>query len=654
LRDTVAAVTSVPHADALVACRRAVELAPRDVGALTQLGVQLSRMGEIEEALTVLQRAIAIDADSPQVLLAVANALMSAGRPGNALALFDRLIALQPELPNAQAGRGLALAAAGADDAAIVALGRAVELDPRGAPPVLIHLGYQFLQMGRPDASHAAFCRLLAAQPGRLDATQGRIMALFGMSRFEEALPGLAALQAAMPGIDYLPGVCLHAQLQCCDWSDYQATAAAISEGVRRKERADTPHAFIVHSNSPAEQRLCAQNFVADRCTADSPPLARPPLQPHSKLRIAYLSSDLRDHAVGQLLAGVFEAHDRERFETFAFSCGPSDGTDLRRRLERAFDHFIDVISWSDRAIAARMVDLGIDVAIDLGGHSSGGRTRVLSFRPAPIQMSLLGYPGTLGTDYVDYLFADAIVIPAEQRQHYAEQLIYLPDSFLPTGGAPAMSAVPTREAAGLPADGIVYCCFNAPYKITPDVFDAWMRVLHAVPRSVLWLRESSGTVRRNLAAAAARRGIEPARLIFAARTAARAEHYARFSLADVFLDTSPYNAHTTAAEALGIAVPVVTLRGSTFAGRVAASLLAACGVGELAVDTMAEYEALAIELARDPQSLANLKERLRRARAEASLFDPVRYCRHLEAALAAAWVRHERGEPAATLTIEH
>ena len=646
-------MTSLPFEDALIASRRAVELAPSDLSALTQLGVQLSRMGQLEEAFSVLRRAIAIDADSPQVLLAVANALMNAGQPGNALALFDRLIALQPELPNAHAGRGLALAATGADDAAIAAVGRAVELDPRGAAPVLIHLGYQFLQMGRPSASHAAFCRLLAAQPGQLDATQGCIMALFGMSRFEEALPGLRALKTAMPGIDYLPGVCFHAQLQCCDWSDYQTAAADISERVRRKERAEAPHAFFAHNDSPAEQRLCAQTYVADRCTADSPPLARPPAQPHAKLRIAYLSADFRDHAVGQLLAGVFEAHDRERFETFAFSCGPDDASDLRRRLERGFDHFINVFSWSDRAIAARMMDLGIDVAIDLGGHSSGGRTRVLSFRPAPVQMSLLGYPGTLGSNYVDYLIADSIVVPAEQREHYAEQLIYLPGSYLPTDGAPSMSSVPTRDAAGLPADGIVYCCFNAPYKISPGLFDVWMRVLHAAPRGVLWLREASEVVRRNLAAEAERRGIEPARLIFAARTATRAEHYARLSLAHVYLDTSPYNAHTRAAEALGVAVPVVTLRGCSFVGRVAASLLEACGLGELAVDTMAEYEHLAIELARSAQTLANLKERLRLARTQASLFDPVRYCRHLEAALLVAWSRHERGEPAATLTIE-
>ncbi len=587
-----------------------------------------------------------------------ATALLQAGRPGEALALFDLAISRQPQFAHAHAGLGLALAATGEHAAAVAAVANAVKLDPQGASPVLLQLGYQFLQSGRPDDSLAAFSRLLAEQPGDVAARLGRVMALIGISRYDLALPEIAALRSATPSIDYLPGVHFHAQLQCCDWSTYDASIAELSDAVRCKQRVDPPHAFIAYSTSPAEQQLCAETFVAERCTADSPPVPRMPAQSladrsHPKLRIAYLSSDLRDHAVAQLLVGVFEAHDRERFEIFAFSSGPDDGTELRHRLQRSFDRFIDVFAWPDRAIATRMAELGIDIVIDLGGHSSGGRTRVLSFRPAPIQISLLGYPGTLATDYVDYLVADPIVVPAESRDHYAEQIIYMPDSFLPTAGAPVMAPVPTRAAAGLPENGFVYCCFNAPYKISPRMFDAWMRVLEAVPGSVLWLRDASEFVRRNLGAEAARRGVDPARLLFAARTPGRAEHYARFSLADVFLDTSPYNAHTTAAESLGLAVPLVTLKGATFAGRVAASLLEACGVAELAVNTMAEYEHRAIELARNPEQLGRLKERLRSASSQAALFDPVRYCRSLETALRTAWSRYERGEPAAALVIE-
>lgn len=605
--------------DAIVAAQRAVQVAPRDVGALTQLGALL----------------------------------IHAGLPAEALTLYERTLALQPDLANAHAGRGLALARTGAPGEAIAAMSRAVELDPSGAAPMLVHLGYECLQNGRATSAHDAFCRLLALQPGRADAEQGRVMALMAMRRFDEALPGLRALRTVSPAIDYLPGVHFHAQLQCCDWSDYEQTTATIGDLVRRGARADIPHAFLAYSESPSDQRMCAQTYVADRCTADAPPLARPPPQAHARLRIAYLSSELRDNAVGQLLAGVFEAHDRARFETYGFSSGPDDATGLRRRLERGFDHFINVLGWSDRAIAARMAELGIDIAIDLGGHSSDGRTRVLSFRPAPLQISLLGYPGTLATDYIDYMIADAAVVPAADRAHYAEQLIYLPDSFLPTDGAPKMAAVPSRDAVGLPPNAFVYCGFHAPYKISPRLFDAWMRVLGAVPNAVLWLREGVPILRRNLENEAARRGIDPARLIFAPRAATREEHFARLSLSDVFLDTSPYNAHTTAAEVLGVAVPLVTLRGTTFAGRVATGILEACDMHELVAETLAGYEHLAIELARNAQLLAALKDRLRRATTQAAFFDANRYCRHLEDALMVAWSRHARGEPPSTLIVE-
>jgi predicted O-linked N-acetylglucosamine transferase (SPINDLY family) len=640
------------YAAAEVLCRGALARSPDLPDAQRLLADILDALGRTHDAIAASQRAVQLAPGDVRALTQLGAMLLRAGRHAEALRCYEHSLTLRPELANAHAGRGIALARGGADEQAILALSRAVELDPPGAAPMLLHLGYEFLEAGRPASAHGAFCRLLDLQPGHMDAERGRVMALIGMSRFDEALPGLEGLRNATPAIDYLPGVHFHARLQCCDWRDYPETAAAIAALVRRGVRADTPHAFLAYSESPADQRLCAQVYVADRCSADAPPLARPPARTKPKLRIAYLSSDFRDHAVGQLLAGVFEAHDRGRFEIYGFSSSPDDATPLRRRLERSFDHFVDVLAWPDRAIAARMMEHEIDIAIDLGGHSSGGRTRVLSFRPAPLQVSLLGYPGTLATDYIDYLIADAVVLPDAQRVHYAEQPIYLPDSFLPTDAAP-VAAAPPRQAVGLPQDAFVYCAFHAPYKISPRLFDAWMRILAAVPGGVLWLREAVPLVRRNLEREAAQRGIDPARLIFAPRTATRAEHFARFSLAHVFLDTTPYNAHTTAVEALGAAVPIVTLRGNTFAGRVAASILHACGMHELAVDSLADYERLAIDLSRNPQLLAQWRERLRQARTQAAFFDATRYCRYLEDALILAWSRHERGEAPAALIVE-
>jgi predicted O-linked N-acetylglucosamine transferase (SPINDLY family) len=309
------------------------------------------------------------------------------------------------------------------------------------------------------------------------------------------------------------------------------------------------------------------------------------------------------------------------------------------------------VAAWSDLEIAARMAELSIDIAVDLGGHSMGGRPRVLSYRPAPIQVSFLGYPGTLGADFIDYLIADPRVIPDDDRIHYSEQIIYLPDTCLPTDGPPPVTSPPTRAAAGLPASGFVYCCFNAPHKISPGMFDVWMRLLQAVPDSVLWLRNAFATAQNNLAREAERRGVNPSRLVHAPRTETRAEHFGRFALADVFLDTHPYNAHTTAIDALGAGVPIVTMRGRTFASRVASSLLGVCDLGHLAVETLEQYEQLAIELARAPATLAATKEHLLRARTP--LFDTARFCRHLEAAYIEVWARYVRGESPSTLWVE-
>jgi predicted O-linked N-acetylglucosamine transferase (SPINDLY family) len=269
------------------------------------------------------------------------------------------------------------------------------------------------------------------------------------------------------------------------------------------------------------------------------------------------------------------------------------------------------------------------------------------------VQVAFLGFPGTLGAEFIDYIVADRYVIPETDRMHFTEQVIYLPDSYLPSDFPAHVDSPPGRLEAGLPASGFVYCCFNAAYKLSPGVFDLWMRILHAVPEGVLWLREASAAVKRNLEKEAQRRGVDPTRLIYAPRVATLAEHHARLSLAQVFLDTHPYNAHTTAADALRAGVPVITMRGNTFASRVAASLLHAAELGQLAVETPEKYERLAIELAREPSGLGELKAHLGRVRATGRLFDPVQFCRHLEAAYLDVWARHARGEQPSTLWVE-
>jgi protein O-GlcNAc transferase len=637
---------------ALTACEELLAAYPALPGIRHLRAHALLALRRLPEALMAAREAVVTEPTNIQAHLALGGAALAAGSP-LALFCYEQALSLQPTLARAHAGRGLALVASGREKEAIDALARAIQLDPHAATPVFIQAGYQMLQLGHPDSARAAFARLLELQPDLRAAQQGRLIALIAMRRYEEAAPELSALRDVAPSTDYLSGVCLHVQLQCCDWTDFDTSSRLIAERVRRGERADTPLTFIVHNESPADQRLCAETYVAHRCSPDAPPIQWPLRRAGSRLRVGYLSSDFRDHAVSQLMAGVFESHNRARFETYAFSTGPNDASDLRRRVERGFDHFLEVAPLSDSEIAARMTECSIDIAIDLGGHSMGGRPRVLAYRPAPVQVGFLGYPGTVGADFIDYLIADPHVIPERDRTHYVEQIIYLPDTYLPTDGPPPMSTPPSRTAAGLPAHGFVYCCFNAPYKISPAIFDVWMRLLNSVPDSVLWLRNASATVKNNLAKEAERRGVDSSRLVYAPRTETRAEHFSRLALADVFLDTQPYNAHTTASDALGAGVPVITVRGRTFASRVASSLLEACDLGHLAVKTPSEYEQLALELASAPHTVAALKEHLLRARTSAPLFDTPRFCQHLEAAYLEIWGRHLRGERPSTLWVQ-
>jgi predicted O-linked N-acetylglucosamine transferase (SPINDLY family) len=344
-------------------------------------------------------------------------------------------------------------------------------------------------------------------------------------------------------------------------------------------------------------------------------------------------------------MIGVFECHDRTRIETSGVSIGPDDGSAMRRRFERAFGRFIDVGAKSDIEIASLLRRMEIDIAVDLMGFTEGGRPGIFKHRPAPIQVNYLGYPGTIGGDWLDYLIADHVVVPEDRRRFYAEQIVYMPGSFLPRDASVAVSSAPiTRAEEGLPDEGFVFACFNNAYKLNPSMFDIWMRLLRAVEGSVLWLPENN-RANQNLMRDAQARGVERDRLIFAPFRKSPDEHLARLRLADLFLDTLPYNAHTTASDALWAGLPVLTCVGDTFAGRVAASLLHAVGLPEMVTHTLDDYEALALKLVRDTDTLAAIANKLRDHRDTYPLFDTVRFTRHLEAAYTRMWECSQSGE---------
>src|SRR5262249_26195466 len=436
-----------------------------------------------------------------------------------------------------------------------------------------------------------------------------------------------------------------------CDWRDFTSDCAHLVATVEGRKVASTPFSFVAIPAAPSVQRTCAELTTADFYPADNP-IWRGERYAHQRIRVAYLSADFYDHATACLMAGLFERHDRSRFETFAISFSPDDGTAMLTRLKRSFDRFIDVRTRDDNDVATLVRELEIDIAVNLKGFTQGSRTRIFAKRSAPVQVSYLGFPGTMGASYIDYIIADRFLIPPDQRHGYTENVVYLPGSYqVNDRDRKIADRIVSRAEAGLPETGMVFCCFNNSFKITPDVFDVWMRLLREIDGSVLWLLQGNASAPANLRREAEARGVSGERLIFAVR-APLDDHLARHRLADLFLDTRHYNAHTTASDALWAGLPVLTCAGETFASRVAGSLLRAVGLPELVTHSLADYEALAFRLARDPEMLAGLTQKLARNRETYPLFDTARSTRHLEAALVTMWERHQRGEKPADFDV--
>jgi protein O-GlcNAc transferase len=630
--------------EALASYDRAVAIKPDYADALNSRGDVLRGLGRHEEALASYDRALAVRPNHAEALYNRGNALRSLERPEEALASYDRALALKPDQAEVLNDRGIVLFGLRQLGAALASYDRALTLKPDYAE-ALNNRGAGFLESRRRNEALADFDRALALKPDYADALDNRGNVLQELKRYEEAVRDFERLLIARPNSDYLRGKLLHARNHCCDWRDYDRSVERVESDVAAGLRAISPFAFLSISASPGAQLRCAASFIRGKYPAARTPIGHGDHRAHDKIRIAYLSADFHEHAISYLMAELFEIHDRSRFATTALSSGPAGASPFRARLEQAFDRFIDVKTESDRDVALLMRKLEIDIAIDLNGLTRGGRPGILAFRPAPIQVNYLGFPGTMGADYIDYILADRHVIPAEQSSFYAEQIVYLPDTYQPNDSKRRIGEpVPSRAEAGLPETGFVFCSFSNTYKITPPVFDVWMRLLGQVEGSVLWLLGDTPVAMDNLRRNAEARGIAPQRLIFAPRMTLE-DHLARHRLAGFLLDTLPYNAHTTTSDALWAGLPVVTCQGSSFAGRVAGSLLRAAGLPELITESLEDYEALALDLARDETRLAAIKAKLAHNRESCPLFDAARFRRHIESAYETMWARHLRGE---------
>ena len=428
---------------------------------------------------------------------------------------------------------------------------------------------------------------------------------------------------------------------------------AHLISSVKSKKTNTTPFTFLAIPSSSEEQLLCAGLWVAEKFPRYKEYLWKGECYRHDRIRIAYVSPHFREHPVSFLIAGMFECHDKSRFDITAISLGPNDNSELHRRLKAAVGCFVDAKTFSDEQIGNLVKLSEVDILVDLMGFTEGSRTAILARRPAPIQVNYLGYLGTMGAEYIDYIIADRIVIPENQRDLYAEKVVYLPDSFQPTDRWRRISSKKfSRADASLPQNGFVFCCFNTNYKITPDVFDIWMRILKQVEGSVLWLFAVNPTAERNLRTEAAARGVNAERLIFALQMSL-SEHQARLCLADLFLDTFPYNAGATASDMLWAGLPVLTRIGDTFVGRMAASVLNAIGLPELITTTPEGYKQMAIDLATHPEKLAIIKRKLAENRLTAPLFDSRRFTKHIEAAYTIMYERYQQGEPPESFSVD-
>ncbi|MEX0809820.1 MAG: tetratricopeptide repeat protein [Dongiaceae bacterium] len=605
--------------DAIAAFDTALVLAPARHDARFRLAISEEARGNQEAAIAALRRVIAEQPDHADAALRLADLMSRRGAFEESGRILQAALAHRPDHPEARRRLGMVLRLAGRKADANREYRRAIELKPDHVDAQM-ELGELLLEQRDPAGAVASFRRALAARPGYGPAIH---RLYFGLASF-----------------------CAWAEMAPIEKAIDRLTEQAIAAG---ETPIEPPFLNLIHSEDPARHRAIAAAWGRALALLATKPL--PAKQPRAiaadgRLRIGYLSYDFRNHAVAQLTCRLFELHDRSRFAISAYSYGPNDGSAMRKRIEAGVDRFVDIGNDDYDTAAARIAADGIDVLVDLGGHTMNSRLRIMASRPAPIQATFLGFPGTSGCPFIDYLISDAIVTPPEHAEHYTEALCLLPDTFQPNDDRQAIAGLPvTRRDYGLPLDAPVFCSFNRPYKIEPVMFDAWMRILSALPGSALWLHDGPDALKDNLRREAASRGVAGERIVFADRPD-KPMHMRRLGLADLALDTRIYNGHTTTSDALWAGVPVVTLLGGHFASRVSASALWALGLDELVARDLAEYEALAIRYGGDIAANASLRRRLQERRRIAPLFDSARYTRHIEGAYRHMWARYQAGGP--------
>jgi predicted O-linked N-acetylglucosamine transferase (SPINDLY family) len=586
-----------------------LRLVPDRVSTLTNLSATQIKLKKLAEAKIASEKAVALDIHNAEAYLNLGLIAKEENCLALAIEHFSKALDINPDIEKGFLNKGAVLK-----------------------------------ELKRYDEALAAYEKALAINPDYAEAWSNKGVTLHELKRYDEAIAHYDKALTLKPDIDWASGDLLHTKMKICSWSGLAESLEDISKKVVANEKVTNPFALLALNDDIFLHKQSSEIYIQSRYPFNpvlEPIVKRPQSQ---KIRVGYFSADFHNHATGHLMAELFELHDKSQFELVGLSFGPIVNDEMRQRLEKSFDQFVEVGRKSDVEVAKLSRDLNIDIAVDLKGFTQDARTGIFAHRAAPIQVNYLGYPGTLGADYMDYIIADRTLIPLESQSCYLEKVVYLPNSYQVNDRKRLISDRQfTRQELGLPENGFIFCCFNNNYKILPATFEGWMRILKAVEGSVLWLFQDNAWAVDNLKKEAEKQGIVADRLVFAKRLPLP-EHLARHHQADLFLDTFPCNAHTTTSDALWAGLPVLTLMGQSFASRVAASLLNAVGLSELITSNQEEYESLAIELAMNPNKLADIKLKLANNRMTTPLFDTLCFTKNIEAAYIKMMERYQKG----------
>jgi predicted O-linked N-acetylglucosamine transferase (SPINDLY family) len=615
------------------------------IGSLLNQALEALRNSSLEMAEVYLKEALILELNNPHTLRLLGVVAAQRAEYQKAIEFFLASIDAFPENAVAHSNLGNVYAKLRQFDQALSAYEQAALLDPQDTE-TWSNAGIVFFELKRFEEAVALYDKALAINPNYAEALCNKGNALDELKRYEEAIDCYEKALSINPNIDWAPGVWMYLKLKVSAWENLEANIEVLLAKITAGEKVSNPFPLLAMSDDPILHRQASEIFAHYQYPSNSTlgPIAKHPKG--EKIRIGYFSADFHNHATGYLLAELIELHDKKQFELIGISFGPNQDDEMRTRLKKSFDQLIDASAMSDIEIAQLSRHLKIDIAVDLKGFTQNCRTGIFAYRAAPIQLSYLGYPGTMSTNYIDYLIADQTLIPQESQEGYSEKIAYLPNSYQANDRKRVISGKEFIKAElGLPEQGFIFCSFNNNYKILPATFESWMRILKAVDGSVLWLYEDNAAAANHLRQEAEKRGVHPSRLVFAKRMPL-AEHLARHQLADLFIDAFPCNAHTTASDALWAGLPVLTLMGNAFASRVAASLLNAIELPELITSTPQAYEALAIEIAKNPAKLAALKQKLASNRLTTPLFDTPQFTKDLERSYVQIYERYQAGLP--------